>query len=393
MAGWVDTEEALAAVVLQSADERVCRLVEGGQAKASRMLPEAIRRLSAVSVRLPAAEEVAWRSLLNKVVPARDPTALLQEIARSPQEDGPRAVLADLLQEQGDPQGEFITLQLREAEGLGSQESVARAQQLLKEHGRKWLGPLAQIVERAEFRRGLPYGLDLSGSWAADEKHWAKLSADPRLGTVVRVARGGARADVYARFVSGPGLTALENLEVFDDVLLPVLEARRESVREVACVGKWGRASMAERFRAGVLPLLETCCRLTTVKIDDDSLRDLQEAACFPRLRRLWLNTVLEKGFAVVARLPPSLELVLEDCCTTLELPQGKVARVSVKLFSAQWMDSVVKCLRKLPRRFERLEVTAGKPVLKALQDGLAKREVLVVAAAPRSGLLTGIRR
>ncbi|MEW5737931.1 MAG: TIGR02996 domain-containing protein [Myxococcota bacterium] len=80
----------------------------------------------------------------------RDEATLLRAVYDNPEDDAPRLVLADVLQERGDPRGEFIALQC-----AGTDEKKAKA--LLKAHGKKWLGPLAPVLGADfEFRRGFP---------------------------------------------------------------------------------------------------------------------------------------------------------------------------------------------------------------------------------------------
>ncbi|MEO8699108.1 MAG: TIGR02996 domain-containing protein [Kofleriaceae bacterium] len=83
----------------------------------------------------------------------RDPAELFAAVYAHPDDDGPRAVLADLLQEQGDPRGEFIALQLaRGRDGKRTRREAA----LLKEHGRQWLGAIAPAIPKdgVVFERG-----------------------------------------------------------------------------------------------------------------------------------------------------------------------------------------------------------------------------------------------
>ena len=70
-------------------------------------------------------------------------TRLFAAIYANPDDDGPRTVLADLLQERGDPRGEFIALQL--ARGRGGKKT-RRESALFKQHARDWLGPIGMAV-------------------------------------------------------------------------------------------------------------------------------------------------------------------------------------------------------------------------------------------------------
>jgi uncharacterized protein (TIGR02996 family) len=78
----------------------------------------------------------------------RDGAALLAAVHADPADDAPRRVFADHLQEQGDPRGEFITLQLAE-----DAASAKQAQKLLAAHGKNWLDGLT-LAKDVRFRRG-----------------------------------------------------------------------------------------------------------------------------------------------------------------------------------------------------------------------------------------------
>ncbi len=78
---------------------------------------------------------------------------LFTQIYATPEDDAPRAILADALQEADDPRGEFIQLQL----GPSTPTSASRQAELLSQHRSQWLGPFAPVVvpEKTRFRRGL----------------------------------------------------------------------------------------------------------------------------------------------------------------------------------------------------------------------------------------------
>ena len=58
-------------------------------------------------------------------------TELLAEIYAAPDDDAPRLVYADWLQERGDPRGEFIALQLERARGKARSGGRQREDALL----------------------------------------------------------------------------------------------------------------------------------------------------------------------------------------------------------------------------------------------------------------------
>ncbi len=64
---------------------------------------------------------------------------LFAAVYANPDDDAPRAALADFLQERGDPRGQFIALQLAPNQA----ETKAEQLELLRKHQRAWLGAFA----------------------------------------------------------------------------------------------------------------------------------------------------------------------------------------------------------------------------------------------------------
>jgi len=88
------------------------------------------------------------------VVRAADPAELFAEVYARPDDDDARAVLSDLLQQLGDPRGEYIALQL--ARAGTDQKRTPRERALEETWGRKWLGALepALLAGGIVFERG-----------------------------------------------------------------------------------------------------------------------------------------------------------------------------------------------------------------------------------------------
>src|SRR5262245_3966446 len=88
---------------------------------------------------------------------------LLQAAKQQPEEDAPRLVLADWLEDHGDAtdiaRAEFIRLQVHMHRLDSSPERHAlsqKATRLLRKHRRAWLGPLFEMFpESMRFERGL----------------------------------------------------------------------------------------------------------------------------------------------------------------------------------------------------------------------------------------------
>ncbi len=91
--------------------------------------------------------------------------ALLQAVCANPDDDLPRLVYADWLEEQGQPdRAEFIRLQLenhRQGLTLAScEDRTVRETTLFTQHFSEWIGHLpAALQENVEFRRGFIYSV------------------------------------------------------------------------------------------------------------------------------------------------------------------------------------------------------------------------------------------
>lgn len=87
-----------------------------------------------------------------------DRQAFLDQVLAHPDDDVPRLIYADYLEEVGDPRGEFIRLQceLAEIDELNPRylDASHRCAELLFLHGETWAAELKQDVRKAEFARG-----------------------------------------------------------------------------------------------------------------------------------------------------------------------------------------------------------------------------------------------
>jgi uncharacterized protein (TIGR02996 family) len=88
-----------------------------------------------------------------------DEEAFIQAIAQSPDDDVPRLIFADWLEERGDPRGKFIRVQC-ELAGMAPGNPrrpvlELRQRQLLAVHELEWVGLLRGFVDQWEFQRGL----------------------------------------------------------------------------------------------------------------------------------------------------------------------------------------------------------------------------------------------
>src|SRR4051812_6366435 len=88
--------------------------------------------------------------------PMPDDDAFLRAIIDNPDDDLPRLVYADWLDEHGDPdRAEFIRLQCTLSCPSTKRDEFAqqfmRSENLLARHRERWLGPLAEFIEAAHF--------------------------------------------------------------------------------------------------------------------------------------------------------------------------------------------------------------------------------------------------
>src|SRR5262245_22184272 len=84
--------------------------------------------------------------------------AFLRAVLADPDDDAPRLIYADWLEERGDPKGEFIRVQCALAKMAPDDDARPeledRERELLEEHEPTWAAPLRGLVENWRFRRG-----------------------------------------------------------------------------------------------------------------------------------------------------------------------------------------------------------------------------------------------
>src|SRR5262245_51138826 len=92
--------------------------------------------------------------------------AFLDAIVAAPEDDAPRLVYADWLEENGDSdRAEFIRLQCdlarRARFDIARRPLVDRERQLLQLHRAEWAKPVASLVRDYHFRRGFVEGVSI----------------------------------------------------------------------------------------------------------------------------------------------------------------------------------------------------------------------------------------
>src|SRR5688572_4626752 len=104
--------------------------------------------------------------------------AFLQDIIAHPEDDAPRLIYADWLDEHGLPaRAEFIRLQCRSAALSPTDPEFAelkrRERALLAKHKKQWAGEIVKRVWRMEWSRGFVEDASLNGP--AILEHWDRL--------------------------------------------------------------------------------------------------------------------------------------------------------------------------------------------------------------------------
>lgn len=180
---------------------------------------------------------------------------LLALVLSAPDDDAPRAVLADHWLEQGDPRGRFVALQLQPS---AKNDKAARA--LLKEHEAEWLGDLALVTKKRVFRRGFLSELSLHKNAVATPAAWAAAARAPALATVERIDSTSGNAANYLRFVTSPAARSLRSIDVFSKPMLAELLAHDlplATARELSLLVVVDEKTAVSVVRSPLFPALE----------------------------------------------------------------------------------------------------------------------------------------
>ncbi len=218
--------------------------------------------------------------------------AFLKAIFATPDDDLPRLVFADFLDEHGEAErAEFIRVQVelaRLSDGDPMRVDLAvREQELLDTHKAAWGIPGLQGVQ--EFRRGFVEYVHTSAEWLI--AHPNRLD-DARTVRELRVVNAGKHGAALARL---PGLERVEHLDLTNTFL-------------------GGAFSIQRYFTDARLDRL-TALTLGNCRLWDEHLVELARSPVAPRLRRLavWGCPFGDEGAAVLAGSPAFAGLEVLD--------------------------------------------------------------------------------
>jgi len=245
-------------------------------------------------------------AVIGRPVAARDPwgdpraRALFDEICRVPGDDGPRAVLSDLLlaSRPDDPRGELIAASLVRAPDEGAR---ARRDELIAAHLAEWIDPLGAVIPPgcAHFERGFLARAHVHAPDASDAG-------------LVRGALAWGTVEVL-RFCPGS-----------EDIIDPAMIA----LRDVGPIGETGLAALARARRPWAIERLHVAINPARPWTEIEILAGMTQ---LPRLRELALTVPDE----------PALHAAIADLGSSSRTPWSS---------QLEQLTLVVKTLSPLPR-------------------------------------------
>lgn len=168
---------------------------------------------------------------------------LLSRIYASPEDDEARRVLADVLLEQGDPLGEFITLQ------FASEPDEARMARLIEVNRNRWEEPLGPDIQpgSTRFARGFPVSVLMKtddireppATWGTvEEVRWDYYAFGPS-----------SRREVW-RMLNAPALRQVKTLLGAHGPMVSALKAPGESALQRLSLRTTGGEGLVETLAA-----------------------------------------------------------------------------------------------------------------------------------------------
>lgn len=219
---------------------------------------------------------------------------LFAAVYAAPEEDGPREVLADLLQREDEPHGELIALQLAQATGRGDPKIDARVKTLIREHGAACAPPevfRALAAKSVRFERGF---LAAGILRARSAKAFAAAIGAPGWATV---------HTLQPEYFAGWGQTASDGTRMLELLTHPVMRLRSVgpiSIDEAALLVEHGVALPWTTLAIETRNARETAIPVVTrgskvfanvehlyLQISPDAFAALIEAPWVTRLKRL----------------------------------------------------------------------------------------------------------
>ncbi|MFO0547559.1 MAG: TIGR02996 domain-containing protein [Polyangiaceae bacterium] len=265
-------------------------------------------RLEALTLVAPTDEELELAARIGRQRRvAVSEEQLLADVYARPDDDEPRLVYADWLLERQDPRGEFIMLQMKRRDSGLSPEETTRERELLKKHGKTWLGRLSPVLSfgkgyaKTTFERGFVSNADIILSVG---KKLEPLWDNPEWATVERLEGSWQR-----ELLSRAPLRALKALDrIHEDIIGELARANRTlpvtRIELHSPMSDWTAAK-------AVLPQLD---HIVLWSVETPSVEGLR-AIAGPGLRRLEIHRTWNapRGASVDAEVA-DLVRELESC-------------------------------------------------------------------------------
>ncbi|WP_164020849.1 TIGR02996 domain-containing protein [Pyxidicoccus trucidator] len=280
-------------------------------------LDVAIQRIAMQQVSTPGAETSTLCDALEKALTRREEAtarsaplreSLLARVAANPDDDGPRLVLADHLLEQGDPLGEFITLQCM------PQPDEVRVARLLEVHRNRWAAPLGPcaVLESVRFERGFPVAVQVGAP-----PSWHLPPPGPFWSTVREIAWAWLGREARADWLAHPHLRRVTVLRQVNAEVARRLGLHPLAVRRLELRGQLTRDGPDVFTGLAALP------HLSWVEVQEAEPQDVHLCASSPLARRLERFEASSPGawsLAVVpaAEVPVEATLEHEAHCAAL---------------------------------------------------------------------------
>jgi uncharacterized protein (TIGR02996 family) len=233
--------------------------------------------------------------------------AFLAAMAADPDNNLPRLVFADWLEENGDAErAEFIRLQ---CEPQADDAAEARVAKLLKAKSKTWRKPFKLFGKEVLFHRGFPHHLKVEFPLLVEHQQLLALAPDWHLSPTRDEWDFEPQLDLCERFAAGPYLDRVRGLclawagwqpEELTALLTPPLMARLRELRFGDCDGE---AEFAALLALDDLRLEALGFVGDSYGIGDDGCRLIAEDSRFATLTTLELpnNGVSEDGIAALA--------------------------------------------------------------------------------------------
>jgi uncharacterized protein (TIGR02996 family) len=320
-----------------------------------------------------------------KKKPSGHDRAFLEAILETPDDDTPRLVYADWLDDndQGH-RAEFIRIQCRldrmdefDPERLALEQREA---DLLAVHGESWKPPVPSWVHLKHghpFRRGF---LEQASSTATD---FLKRGAGLFAVTPVSQLQIRNLRDKMAQLAASPLLAHVPGLNFHESDLSPAeldtlgASPHLGNLRELAL--GWTRLSGATASSLAGWPILSRLRRLTLAAGDAEALEELTRSRCLTALRRLnWSGPAGPAGLRGLADAAPALaEVVLSG----MEIaPEGWAALARQPALASLCVD----CERQSADALAEVGLAESLSSLELIRTRLSPAAVRSLAAGPR---------